>query len=82
MAKGALRLITQPNRRVRHEFERCIADEHVKQCVIGGRKGTAQACLPRFGRLAPGQMLGLFDEIAVQAHCRGSMQRTNVDIGK
>jgi hypothetical protein len=75
-------LITQPNRRVRHQLERRIADQHMEQRVIGGRNRTAQACLPWPIRLALGEVLRLFDEIAMQAHVRGSMRCTKIDVGK
>jgi hypothetical protein len=82
MGERRLRLIAQPNGRVRHQLKRTLIDQHMEQRVIGGRNRTAQACLPRPIRLALGEVLRWFDEIAMQAHVRGSLRRTKIDVGK
>jgi hypothetical protein len=65
VGEGTLGLIAQRNGGVRHQLKRSVINHHMKQSVIRGRNRTTQACLPWFGVLARGEVLSLFDEVAV-----------------
>src|SRR5215470_13591301 len=81
VVERSLRLSAQTLRRIRDKSQCAFVGQEMEERVISGRHSAAKICLSRLATFARRQVLGLFNEVAMQTHDRQSGYSSEVNVG-